>query len=197
MEDPYFYRNKIQVPFGYDKQHRLIYGFYKIKSHDIIYNQECVIEDQVHVSILKNIKVLLEKFQIKPYNEDKRTGILRHVLLRVGKVSKEVMVVLIVNEKSFKNKSQFVKELIKLSPEITTVVLNENSRKTNVILGEREEVLYGPGFIYDVLCGLKFKISSKSDKFSWFFKSSKWLYKTSAIGDAYLQRFTLALILSP
>jgi 23S rRNA (uracil1939-C5)-methyltransferase len=72
------------------------------------------------------------------------------------------MVVLIVNEKSFKNKSQFVKELVKLSPEITTVVLNENSRKTNVILGEREEVLFGPGFIYDVLCGLKFKISSKS-----------------------------------
>ena len=162
MEDPYFYRNKIQVPFGYDRQHRLVYGFYKFKTHDIIYNQECVIEDEAHVSILKNIKVLLEKFDIKPYDEDKRKGILRHVLIRVGKVSKEVMVVLIVNEKSFKNKSQFVKELVKLNPEITTVVLNENSRKTNVILGEKEEVLYGPGFIYDTLCGLKFKISSKS-----------------------------------
>lgn len=162
MADPYFYRNKIQVPFGYDKQHRLVYGFYKFKTHDIIYNQECVIEDAAHVSILKNIKVLLEKFDIKPYDEDKRKGILRHVLIRVGKVSKEVMVVLIVNEKSFKNKSQFVKELVKLNPEITTVVLNENSRKTNVILGEKEEVLYGPGFIYDTLCGLKFKISSKS-----------------------------------
>lgn len=162
MDDPYFYRNKIQVPFGYDKQHRLVYGFYKFKTHDIIYNQECVIEDAAHVSILKNIKVLLEKFDIKPYDEDKRKGILRHVLIRVGKVSKEVMVVLIVNEKSFKNKSQFVKELVKLNPEITTVVLNENSRKTNVILGEKEDVLYGPGFIYDTLCGLKFKISSKS-----------------------------------
>ena len=162
MEEPYFYRNKIQVPFGYDKQHRLVYGFYKFKSHDIIYNQECVIEDQIHVSILKNIKVLLEKFDIKPYDEDKRRGILRHVLIRVGKVSREVMVVLIVNERSFKNKSQFVKELVKLCPEITTIVLNENSRKTNVILGDREETLYGPGFIYDILCGLKFKISSKS-----------------------------------
>lgn len=162
MDDPYYYRNKIQVPFGYDKQHRLVYGFYKFKTHNIIYNEECVIEDKAHISILKNIKVLLEKFQIKPYDEDKRTGILRHVLLRVGKVTKEVMVVLIVNEKSFKNKNQFVKELIKLNPEITTIVLNENSRKTNVILGNREEVLYGPGFIYDYLCGLKFKISSKS-----------------------------------
>ena len=162
MEEPYFYRNKIQVPFGYDKQHRLVYGFYKFKSHDIIYNQECVIEDQIHVSILKNIKVLLEKFDIKPYDEDKRRGILRHVLIRVGKATREVMVVLIVNERSFKNKSQFVKELVKLCPEITTIVLNENSRKTNVILGDREETLYGPGFIYDILCGLKFKISSKS-----------------------------------
>ena len=139
MEEPYFYRNKIQVPFGYDKQHRLVYGFYKFKSHDIIYNQECVIEDQIHVSILKNIKVLLEKFDVKPYDEDKRRGILRHVLIRVGKATREVMVVLIVNERSFKNKLQFVKELVKLCPEITTIVLNENSRKTNVILGEREE----------------------------------------------------------
>lgn len=162
MENPYYYRNKIQVPFGYDKQNRLVYGFYKFKSHDIISNSECVIEDEAHISILKNIKVLLQKFGIKAYDEDRRTGIIRHVLIRVGKITKEVMVVLIVNEKSFKSKRDFVKELVALNPEITTVVLNENHRKTNVILGEREEILYGPGFIYDELCGLKFKISSKS-----------------------------------
>ena len=133
-----------------------------VKCHRRVHLKGLIVRYVNCVSILKNIKVLLEKFDIKPYDEDKRKGILRHVLIRVGKVSKEVMVVLIVNEKSFKNKSQLVKELVKLNPEITTVVLNENSRKTNVILGEKEEVLYGPGFIYDTLCGLKFKISSKS-----------------------------------
>lgn len=162
MEEPYYYRNKIQVPFGYDKQHRLIYGFYKFKSHDIVYNKECVIEDKSHIEILKNIKELLSIYNIKPYDEDKRTGILRHVLIRVGKVSKEIMVVLIVNEKSFKNKSLFIKELINRCPNITTIILNENKRDTNVILGNKEEILYGRGYIYDILCELKFKISSKS-----------------------------------
>ena len=152
----------MQIPFGYDKQHRLVYGLYKYKSHDIVPINECIISSKEHVSILANIKKLMLEMKIKAYDEDLEKGVLRHVLIRVGKASKEVMVVLIVNEVNFKNKKNFVNELVKLNPEITTVIYNYNLRKTNVILGEKEEVAYGNGYIYDYLLGVKFKISSKS-----------------------------------
>lgn len=162
MEEPYYYRNKIQVPFGYDKQKRLVYGFYKFKTHDIVPIKECAIESIEHVKILKTIKTLMESMKIRAYDEDTGFGDLRHVLIRVGKVSKEIMVVLVVKDARFKSRNNFVKALVKECNDITTVIINENPRKTNVILGEREETAYGPGFIFDTLCGIKFKISSKS-----------------------------------
>ena len=162
MEYPYFYRNKIQIPFGYDKQHRLVYGFYKFKSHDIVPIKECVIEDECHVKILENIARLMKELNIKAYDEDRLNGDLRHVLIRVGKISKEIMVTLVVSNNRFKNKNTFSKALIKACPNITTLLLNINERKTNVILGEKEEVLYGKGYIEDYLLGIKFRISSKS-----------------------------------
>lgn len=161
-DNPYFYRNKIQIPFGYDKQNRLVYGMYRFKTHDIVPLEECVIEDKVHVKILKTIKKLMLSMKIDAYDEDKRKGILRHVLIRVGKVTREVMVVLVVNNRIFPSRNNFIKELVKEVPEITTIILNLNNRDTNVILGEKEEVLYGKGFIYDELLDVKFKISSKS-----------------------------------
>ena len=162
MKEPYYYRNKIQVPFGYDKQRRIVYGFYKFKSHDIVPIKECAIEDEAHVKILDTIKDLMLSFKLDPYNEDYHKGLLRHVLIRVGKVSKEIMVVFVVSSLRFPSRKNFVKALIEKCPNINTVVFNENPRKTNVILGEREEVAYGKGFIFDELLGVKFKISSKS-----------------------------------
>jgi len=157
-----YYRNKIQVPFGYDKQNRLVYGLYRFKSHDIVPINECVISSKEHVEILRSIKKLMLDMDIKAYNEDLRTGVIRHVLIRVAKVTKEIMVVIVVNEKSFKNKRNFIKELVSLNKEITTIIFNYNDKKTNVILGEKEEVVYGKGYIYDYLLNIKFKISSKS-----------------------------------
>lgn len=205
MEEPYYYRNKIQVPFGYDKQKRLVYGFYRFKSHDIVPISECVIESKEHVSILKNIKDLMLSMKINAYDEDKDEGILRHVLIRVGKVSKEIMVVLVVKEKQFKNKGVFVKELVKLNPEITTVIYNYNERRTNVILGEKEEVAYGRGFIFDSLLGINFKISSKSfyqvnhdqcEKLYSLAISKAHLTKEDEILDAYCGIGTIGLIAS-
>ena len=95
MSEPYYYRNKIQVPFGYDKQRRLVYGFYRFKSHDIIPINECVIEDKSHVEILKTIKDLMLSVKIDAYQEDYQKGIIRHFILRGGKVRKEIMVVFI------------------------------------------------------------------------------------------------------
>ena len=205
MNEPYYYRNKIQVPFGYDKQNRLVYGFYKFKSHDIVPISECVIEDKCHAKILKSVKELLLGFKIKAYNEDERSGLLRHVLIRVGKVSKQIMVVFVVTNLNFPSKRNFVKEFIKLCPEVKTVVFNENSRKTNVILGEKEDVAYGKGFIFDSLLGINFKISSKSfyqvnhDQcevlYSLAIKKAQ-LEKSDKVLDAYCGIGTIGLIVS-
>lgn len=162
MEEPIYYRNKIQVPFGYDKQHRLVYGFYKMKSHDIVPISKCMIEDKDHEKILFNLYRLMKELNIKAYDEDKQTGDIRHCLIRVGKVSKQVMVCLVVTNSRFKSKNTLSKALIKACPNITTLVLNINNRKTNVILGEKEEILYGKGYIEDTLLGVNFRISPKS-----------------------------------
>ncbi|MCQ2742502.1 MAG: 23S rRNA (uracil(1939)-C(5))-methyltransferase RlmD [Bacilli bacterium] len=162
MEDPYNYRNKIQMPFGYDKRHQIVCGFYKQKTHQIIPITECAIEDKRASAILSAIKDLLKGFKLEPYNEDTGYGLLRHVLIRCSHYRSEIMVVLITAYDTFPGRNNFVKELIKRCPEITTIVQNINKRHTNVILGEQERVLYGPGFIKDTLCGIEFRISSKS-----------------------------------
>ena len=161
MDEPYYYRNKIQVPFGRDNKH-IVYGFYKTNTHRIIPIKECFIEDKKAGPILQDIAYLMESMHIDPYNEDTRRGIIRHVLIRTSKTYDEVMVVLVTNALTFPSKGNFVKELTKKHPEIKTVVQNINLRDTNVILGEKEEVLFGKGFIKDTLLGLEFNISSKS-----------------------------------
>ena len=161
MDNPSHYRNKIQVPFGKENKH-VIYGFYKSNTHKIIPIKECNIEDEKAAPILKNIADLLEKYRIDPYNEDHRTGVIRHVLIRTSKLTNEVMVVLVSNVDTFPGRNNFVKDLVRLSPNVSTVIQNTNKRDTNVILGESEKVLYGKGFITDEILGLKFNISSQS-----------------------------------
>lgn len=161
MDEPSHYRNKIQVPFGKENKH-VIYGFYKANTHKIIPIKECNIEDIKASKILQNIAFLMEKYRIDPYNEDYRTGIVRHVLIRTSRFTEEIMVVLVTNVDTFPGRNNFIKELVKLSPEISTIIVNVNKRDTNVILGESEKTLYGKGFITDEILGLKFNISSKS-----------------------------------
>lgn len=162
MDIPYNYRNKIQVPFGYDKRGRIIYGFYRENTHEIISVESCAIEDKRSVNILKAIKDLMPKYNLKPYNEDRLCGDLRHVLIRTSHYKNEVMVVLVMTNELFPGRNNFVKDLVKICPKITTIVLNVNKRKTDVILGEKEIVLFGSGFIIDKLCDLSFRISPKS-----------------------------------
>jgi 23S rRNA (uracil1939-C5)-methyltransferase len=104
----------------------------------------------------------MDDFHFLPYNEDTRKGIIRHVLIRTSYHYDQIMVVLVTNVDEFKGKNNFVKELIKREPKITTVVQNINTRDTNVILGEKERILYGKGFIIDSILGISFKISAKS-----------------------------------
>ncbi len=161
MESPYYYRNKIQVPFQRSGKD-IIYGFYKSKTHKIIPTKECVIEDRRAAPILSSIKSLMESMHIEPYNEDNRSGVIRHILIRTSYHYGEVMVVLVTNCDTFPSRNNFVKALVSNHPEITTVIQNINTRDTNVILGTKEKILYGKGYIKDSILGINFNISSKS-----------------------------------
>ena len=159
---PYNYRNKIQVPFVKDKKGVVKFGFYKENSHIIMPIKECAIEDRRAAPILWDIKLLLEEMNIPTYNEDSGKGILRYVLIRTSHYYDELMVVLVTTQMNFPGQRNFVNELVNRHPEITTVVENVNSRHTNVILGNQEKVLYGPGHIKDDILGLTFEISASS-----------------------------------
>lgn len=162
MEDPYFYRNKIQMPVGKDRFGKIVTGFYKANSHDIVPIEKCYIEDERSAPILKTIRELMKEIRIEPYDEDKRTGVIRHILIRASFYKKQIMVVIVTNVNSFPGQRNFVNALTSKHPEITTIVQNINKRDTNVILGNYENILYGKGFIEDSLLGINYQISSKS-----------------------------------
>ena len=162
MDNPYNYRNKIQVPYNKDRNGKVKFGFYKENSHIIMPIKECAIEDKRAAPILWDIKLLLEEMNIPVYNEDNGRGTLRYVLIRTSYHYEEIMVVLVTSQMNFPGQRNFVNELINRHPEITTVVENVNNRHTNVILGNQEKILYGPGHIKDDILGLTFEISASS-----------------------------------
>ena len=162
MENPYHYRNKVQAAFGRTKSGKIISGVYQSGSHRIVMVDSCMTEDVTADEIIVDIRNMLPKFKIWTYDEDKGTGFLRHVLVKRGFTSGEVMVVLVGASGYFPMKKKFVAALLEKHPEITTVVLNVNPKDTNLVLGDREEVLYGNGYIEDTLCGCVFRISPKS-----------------------------------
>ena len=162
MENPYYYRNKVHAVFDRDRKGNIVSGTYEAKTHRVVPVENCLIEDKKSQEIIRTIRGLLKSFKIKTYDEDTGYGLFRHVLIRRGFKSGEIMVVLVLGSPILPSSNNFVKALRKEHPEITTVVLNINDRKTSMILGEREKVLYGKGFIRDELCGCTFRISPKS-----------------------------------
>ena len=162
MENPYHYRNKVQAAFGRTKSGKIISGVYQSGSHRIVMVDSCMTEDETADKIIVDIRNMLPKFKIWTYDEDKGTGFLRHVLVKRGFSSGEVMVVLVGASGYFPMKKKFTAALLEKHPEITTVVLNINPKDTNLVLGDREEILYGNGYIEDTLCGRIFRISPKS-----------------------------------
>lgn len=162
MEEPLHYRNKVHAVFDRDKKGNAISGVYEAKSHRVVPVEECMIEDKKADEIIGTIRGLLKSFKIKTYDEDTQYGLLRHVLIRKGHISGEIMVVLVTASPVFPSKNNFVKALRAVHPEITTVIQNVNGRGTSMVLGEKENVLYGKGYIEDTLCECTFRISSKS-----------------------------------
>ncbi len=162
MKEPFYYRNKVHAVFDRDRRGNIISGTYEANSHRVVPIEECLIEDKKCQEIIRTIRGMLKSFKIKTYDEDTGYGLLRHVLVRRGAKSGEIMVVLVLGSPIFPSKNNFVKALRKEHPEITTILLNVNSKKTSMVLGEKESVIYGKGFIRDELCGCTFRISAKS-----------------------------------
>jgi len=162
MKEPYFYRNKVHSALAYDKNRNIISGIYEKNTHNVIAIKQCIIQDRHADAIIQSIRELMRSFRLEPYNEDTGHGFLRHILVKTGFASKQVMVVIVAAVPVFPSKNNFVKALLNIHPEITTVVMNINSRKTSAILGDSEKILYGKGYIEDTLCGHVFQISPKS-----------------------------------
>lgn len=157
-KNPYNYRNKVIV--GFNKQG--LPGFYEENSHRIIPYDTCLLHDEESDLIIQKITKMLKKYKMSIYQEDRRKGFLRHVFIRRATNTNQTMVVLVATTNVFPGSKQFVKELVGAFNSIKTVVLNVNTRKTSIVLGNDEKILYGKGYIEDTLCGLKFKISPKS-----------------------------------
>ncbi len=162
MEQPDHYRHKVHVVFDHDRKGNPISGVYEEGTHRVIPVEQCLLHNEKADAIIKTIRGMLKSFKILTYDEDTGYGLLRHVLIRTGYHSKEIMVVLVLGSPILPSKNNFVKALRKEHPEITTVIVNVNDKKTSMVLGEKEQVIYGKGYIEDSLCGKIFRISPKS-----------------------------------
>lgn len=162
MQEPYFYRNKIHSTMANDQSGRIISGIYEENTHRIIPIEQCMIQDKRADEIIASVREIMKTYKMKPYDEDTKQGFLRHILVKTGFVSNEIMVVLITASQVFPGKNNFISTLLKKHPDITTIVMNINNRKTSAVLGTAEKVLYGKGYIEDTLCGCVFQISPSS-----------------------------------
>lgn len=162
MENPRHYRNKVSAAFGWNRRKQIISGIYQSSTHRIVPVDSCMIEDETADKIIVTIRRLMKDFKIEPFDEFTGRGRLRHVLVKRGFSTGQVMVVLVLNSPILPDKNHFIHALLQEHPEIRTVILNINSRYTSMILGDTEKVLYGPGYIEDRLCGCTFRISAKS-----------------------------------
>ena len=162
MYRPIYYRNKVHAVVGLDDSRNVIAGTYEENSHRIVDTSDCMIEDSQCTDIIKDIKGLIASFKYQPYDEDAGKGMIRHILLRKGFSTKEIMLVIVTAGVAFPSKNNFLKALCEKHPEITTIVQNINDRRTSMVLGKRNIVLKGKGYIEDVLCGCRFRISPTS-----------------------------------
>ena len=166
METPYHYRNKVISTFAPGYGGKLTSGIYAAKTHKVLPVDSCLLQDEVLDTVMQAVRTAANACRYQPFNEDKGTGLLRHCLLRRGVATGQVMVVLVTAQPVLPGAKNFVRALLseaeKRQVPITTIVQNYNPRKTSVVLGEEEKVLYGKGFILDTLCGKSYAISPRS-----------------------------------
>lgn len=166
MAEPYHYRNKVISTFAPGPGGKLISGIYAAGSHKVLPVESCLLQDEILDKTMQAVRTAANACRYPAYNEDKGTGLLRHCLLRRGFATGQVMVVLVTAQPVLPGAKNFVRALLdaaaKQGVTVTTIVQNYNPRKTSVVLGEEEKVLYGKGFILDTLCGKRYAISPRS-----------------------------------
>lgn len=162
MENPYNYRNKAQYPVGLNSEGQPEVGVFAQRTHTIIPIQTCLIQTEISQKIAKTILNFVKEKNIQVYNEENQKGLLRHIVIKVGKYTNQVMCILVVNDSKFNQEQELVKLLCEKYPEIKTIVKNINNKNTNVILGKENINLYGNGYIEDKLGEYIFKISPMS-----------------------------------
>lgn len=162
MEEPYNYRNKAQYPIGLNKKGEPVIGVFANRTHEIIPFEDCKIQKPISEKIAKFICQYIKEKNISVYNEKTCKGIFRHIVIKVGVATNEIMCILVINAEGFKEEEDLVKKLKTKFTNIKTIVKNINKRNTNVILGGKNVTLYGDGYIYDKLDEFKFKISPMS-----------------------------------
>lgn len=206
MEDPTHYRNKVHHAFAVGKGGEIISGSYAADTHWVVSSDDCLVEDKKSQEIIADICKLAKSFKYKIYDEDRGFGLLRHVLIRRGFATGEILVVLVLASPILPGKKNFIKALRDRHPDITSIVININDQDTSMVLGDRNITIYGPGFIRDRLCGLVYRISPSS-----FYQinhvQTEVLYKTAVqyadlkardvIVDAYCGIGTIGLTAAP
>ncbi|MBA4538351.1 23S rRNA (uracil(1939)-C(5))-methyltransferase RlmD [Bacillus aquiflavi] len=161
MSDPWRYRNKAQVPIG-EREGGLIAGFYQKRSHEIIEMDECFIQQQKNDNTVQTVKQICQRYGISAYDEDKNKGILRHIIVRHGFKTGEVMIVFITRTENLPYKKELINDIITRIYGVKSIIQNINGKRTNVILGKETKVLWGREVIYDYIGNVKFVISARS-----------------------------------
>ena len=162
MENPYNYRNKAQYPVGLEVNNSPAIGVFAKRTHTIIPIQKCMIQTEISQKIANTILEFINKNNIEVYNEKNQKGLFRHIVIKVGKYTNEIMCILVLNKREFKKENELVNILVKEYPNIKTIVKNINTKNTNVILGQENINIYGDGYIKDKLGEFTFKISPMS-----------------------------------
>lgn len=204
MKDPTSYRNKIQVSFGYGEKHHLICGNYLNSTHMIVPIKDCMLADNRANILIDSVLRIANKYKITAFDENAYKGCLRHLLIRASNLN-EIMLIIITGSFNINKKDEFIKDILKYNPNVTTIIQNFNNKHTSMILGDKSTILYGKGYINDKLCGFKFKISPSSfyqvNRFQTEVLYKKALLLATFIGDetiidAYCGIGTISLIAS-
>ena len=162
MKSPLFYRNKLQYPIGLDKDNKPVMGVYSSRTHNIVPVSNCYIQNEKCNEVAKDIFDFIKSNNISVYNEKTLKGTVRHIVVRIGVNTNEILVTIVVNDNNFKLENEFVNYITEKHRNIKSIVKNYNTKNTNVILGNKNEVIFGSGYIYDILGEYKFKISPLS-----------------------------------
>ena len=162
MDDPLHYRHKVHQVLTRGADGSISGGYYAAGSHKVVTVPSCRLDDEECQAVIRTVCRLAKEFGLPVYNEVRKTGLLRHVMVRKSRAEGEMMVILVAASPEMHGKNKFVQQLTAAHPKVTSVILNVNDRRTSIVLGEKNITLFGPGYLTDTLCGLSFKLSPAS-----------------------------------